>query len=69
MHWTDIFNDFLHRKTGIRIIILSYVIRAIALALRPASVNKDDLPHGEKFDLGEDELVAQASHTHTSPLS
>eukprot|EP00957_Ditylum_brightwellii_P099776 7600413-Ditylum_brightwellii.AAC.1 len=39
--------------------------RATALATRPASNHKDDLPHGEEFDSFEEELVAQASHTHT----
>eukprot|EP00957_Ditylum_brightwellii_P161776 12317172-Ditylum_brightwellii.AAC.1 len=39
-------------------------IMATALATRPASVHKDNLPHGEEFDSIEEELVAQASHMH-----
>eukprot|EP00957_Ditylum_brightwellii_P013731 1035200-Ditylum_brightwellii.AAC.1 len=38
--------------------------RATALALRPASVHRDHLPHGEEFNSIEEKLVAQASHTH-----
>eukprot|EP00957_Ditylum_brightwellii_P073680 5598712-Ditylum_brightwellii.AAC.1 len=64
MHWTDVFNDFLHRSIGVRTTPLSFVTRAKALATRPASDHKDDLPHGEEFDSIEVELVAQASHTH-----
>eukprot|EP00957_Ditylum_brightwellii_P196080 14939436-Ditylum_brightwellii.AAC.1 len=64
MQWTDVFDDFLHRKIGVRIIPLSYVKRATALASRPVSDHKDDLPHGGEFDSIEEELAAQASHTH-----
>eukprot|EP00957_Ditylum_brightwellii_P130375 9945114-Ditylum_brightwellii.AAC.1 len=64
MQWTDTFDDFLHRKIGVWTIPLSYVTRATALATRPASDHKDDLPHGDEFDSIEDELVAQASHMH-----
>eukprot|EP00957_Ditylum_brightwellii_P173070 13176130-Ditylum_brightwellii.AAC.1 len=57
MHWTDIFNDFLHIKIGVG--------RATVLTMRPASVHKDDLHHGEAFDLIKDEFIAQASHTYS----
>eukprot|EP00957_Ditylum_brightwellii_P039310 2973896-Ditylum_brightwellii.AAC.1 len=36
-----------------------------ALALRPASGNRENLPHGEEFTSIKEELVAQASHTHS----
>eukprot|EP00957_Ditylum_brightwellii_P132104 10071869-Ditylum_brightwellii.AAC.1 len=64
MQWVDVFDDFLHRKIGVKTIPLSYVTRATALASRTASDHKDDLPHGEEFDSIEEELTAQASHTH-----
>eukprot|EP00957_Ditylum_brightwellii_P189310 14409302-Ditylum_brightwellii.AAC.2 len=64
MHWTDVFNGFICRKIGVRTTPLSYLTRATALAMRPESVHKDDLPHGEEFGLIEEELVAQASHRH-----
>eukprot|EP00957_Ditylum_brightwellii_P095997 7314089-Ditylum_brightwellii.AAC.2 len=64
MQWTDVFNDFLHRKVGVRTIPFSYMTRAILLATRPSSDHKDDLPHLEEFDSIEEELVAQASHTY-----
>eukprot|EP00957_Ditylum_brightwellii_P172813 13155893-Ditylum_brightwellii.AAC.1 len=50
MQWVDIFDDFLNQKIGVRIIPLSYVTRATALASRPVSIHRDDLPHGEEFD-------------------
>eukprot|EP00957_Ditylum_brightwellii_P154297 11741726-Ditylum_brightwellii.AAC.1 len=34
------------------------------MASRPASDCKDDHPHGGEFDFIEEELVAQALHTH-----
>eukprot|EP00957_Ditylum_brightwellii_P035845 2716955-Ditylum_brightwellii.AAC.1 len=65
MQWTDVFDDSLHRKIGVRTIPLSYMTRATALASRPASDYKDNLPYGEEFDSIEEELVSQASHTHS----
>eukprot|EP00957_Ditylum_brightwellii_P196224 14951258-Ditylum_brightwellii.AAC.1 len=65
MHWTDVFDNFLLRKFSVRTIPLSYVTRVTALAMRPVSVHKTDLPQGEAYVLIEKELVAQASHTHT----
>eukprot|EP00957_Ditylum_brightwellii_P075759 5757806-Ditylum_brightwellii.AAC.1 len=38
--------------------------RETALASRPASVHSENFPHGEEFESIEEELVAQASHTH-----
>eukprot|EP00957_Ditylum_brightwellii_P005979 452825-Ditylum_brightwellii.AAC.2 len=58
MCWTDVLDDFLHRKIGGRNIPLSCMTRATALATRPASVHKDNLPHGEEFYFIEEELVA-----------
>eukprot|EP00957_Ditylum_brightwellii_P141791 10803300-Ditylum_brightwellii.AAC.1 len=64
MQWVDIFDDFLNWKIGVRTTPLSYVTRATALASGPASVHRENLPHGEEFDSIEEELVAQALHTH-----
>eukprot|EP00957_Ditylum_brightwellii_P024030 1811893-Ditylum_brightwellii.AAC.1 len=65
IHWTDVFDDFLVRKIGVRTIPLSYVTRLTALATRPMSVHKADLLQGEAYGSMEEELVAQSSHTHT----
>eukprot|EP00957_Ditylum_brightwellii_P090523 6893533-Ditylum_brightwellii.AAC.1 len=35
-----------------------------ALALRPASINRENLPHDEEFTSIGEELVAQALHMH-----
>eukprot|EP00957_Ditylum_brightwellii_P038179 2886498-Ditylum_brightwellii.AAC.2 len=64
MQWVDIFDDFLNQKIGVRINLLSYLTRATSLASRPASLYRDDLPHEEEFNSIEEELVAQALHTH-----
>eukprot|EP00957_Ditylum_brightwellii_P094447 7191471-Ditylum_brightwellii.AAC.1 len=64
MQWVDVFDDFLNQKIGVRTIPLSYVTRASALELGPVSVHRDNLPHGEEFNSIEEELEAQASHTH-----
>eukprot|EP00957_Ditylum_brightwellii_P139774 10651350-Ditylum_brightwellii.AAC.1 len=64
MGWVDVFDDCLNQKIGVRTISMSYVTRATVLASRPASIHRDDLPHGKEFNSIEEELVAQASHTH-----
>jgi hypothetical protein len=64
MQWVGVFDDFHNRKIGVRTFPLSYVTRETALASRPASVHRENLPHGEEFDSIEEELVAQASHMH-----
>eukprot|EP00957_Ditylum_brightwellii_P139258 10613349-Ditylum_brightwellii.AAC.1 len=58
MQWVDVFDYFLNWKVGVRTIPLSCVTRETALASRPVSVHRDDLPHGEEFDFIEEELVA-----------
>eukprot|EP00957_Ditylum_brightwellii_P183527 13979886-Ditylum_brightwellii.AAC.1 len=64
MRWVDVFDNFLSRKIGVCTTPLSYVTRKTALALRPAPVNRENLPQGEEFEFIEEELVAQASQTH-----
>eukprot|EP00957_Ditylum_brightwellii_P153880 11712866-Ditylum_brightwellii.AAC.1 len=64
MQSVDVFDDFLNRKIGVRTIHFSYMTRATALASRPPSDHKDDLLHGEEFYFIDEELVAQATHTH-----
>eukprot|EP00957_Ditylum_brightwellii_P011138 843944-Ditylum_brightwellii.AAC.1 len=56
MQWTDVFDDFLYRKIGVKTTSLSDMIRVTALASRPASHHKDDLRLGEEFDSIEEEL-------------
>eukprot|EP00957_Ditylum_brightwellii_P083615 6355991-Ditylum_brightwellii.AAC.1 len=64
MQWVDGFDDFLNRKIGVRTTPLSCVTRETALTSRPASANSENFPHCEEFGSIEEELVAQASHTH-----
>eukprot|EP00957_Ditylum_brightwellii_P184188 14029473-Ditylum_brightwellii.AAC.1 len=64
MRWVDVFDYFLSRKIGVCTIPLSHVTRETALALRPASVNRENFPQGEEFESIDEELVAQASHTY-----
>eukprot|EP00957_Ditylum_brightwellii_P042948 3252126-Ditylum_brightwellii.AAC.1 len=64
MRWVDVFDDFLSRKICVRTIPLSYVTWETALALRPASVNRENLPHCKEFISIDEELVPQALHTH-----
>eukprot|EP00957_Ditylum_brightwellii_P048289 3664713-Ditylum_brightwellii.AAC.1 len=64
MRWVDVFDDFLSRKIGVYTIPLSCATRETALASKPASVNRENLPQGEEFTSSEEELVAQASYTH-----
>eukprot|EP00957_Ditylum_brightwellii_P032613 2471806-Ditylum_brightwellii.AAC.1 len=45
LQWVDVFNDFLNRKVGVRTIPLFYVTKETSLALRPASVHSENLPH------------------------
>eukprot|EP00957_Ditylum_brightwellii_P111573 8510518-Ditylum_brightwellii.AAC.1 len=45
MRWLDVFDNFLNRKIGVRTTPLSYMMRETALASRPASVNRENLPH------------------------
>eukprot|EP00957_Ditylum_brightwellii_P143885 10964608-Ditylum_brightwellii.AAC.1 len=56
MRWVDVFDDFLSRKIGVRIIPLSYVMRETVLTSRPASVNRENLRQGEEFESIEEEL-------------
>eukprot|EP00957_Ditylum_brightwellii_P054570 4134737-Ditylum_brightwellii.AAC.1 len=64
MRWVDVFDDFLSMKIGAWTIPLSYMTRETALASRPASVNRENLPQDEEFAYIEEELVAQALHMH-----
>eukprot|EP00957_Ditylum_brightwellii_P145104 11051845-Ditylum_brightwellii.AAC.1 len=56
IQWTDVFDDFFHRKIGVSTIPLSYATRETALVSRPASDHEDDLHHGEEFDFIKEEL-------------
>eukprot|EP00957_Ditylum_brightwellii_P029839 2257462-Ditylum_brightwellii.AAC.1 len=64
MQWVDVFDDFINQKIGVRTTPLSYVTRETAMVSRPASVYRENLPHGEEFESIEEKLVAQALHTH-----
>eukprot|EP00957_Ditylum_brightwellii_P061032 4633119-Ditylum_brightwellii.AAC.1 len=65
MHWTDVFDDILWRKIGVKIIPMSCMTRVTALAIRPVSMHTDDLPQGEEYESIEEDLVAQVSLAHT----
>jgi hypothetical protein len=61
--WTEAFTDFLHRKIGVRMVPLAYVVREAVLppAPQPLATN---LPHSEQYGSVEGELIARASHAH-----
>ena len=65
IRWTKAFSDFLHRIIGIRKVPLAYVIRE-EVAVEPIANCRRmaNCPHSIKHGLIEEELIAQASHTH-----
>jgi hypothetical protein len=61
--WTEAFTDFLHRKIGVRMVPLAYVVRElIAVPAPPPLVN--DLPYSTLHGSVEGEMIARASHAH-----
>jgi hypothetical protein len=61
--WTEAFTDFLHRKIGVRMVPLAYVVREPVVALAPPPL-ATGLPHSEDHGSVEGEMIARASHTH-----
>jgi hypothetical protein len=61
--WTEAFTDFLHRKIGVRMIPLAYVVRALVVP-EPATALAMNLPYSVEHGSVEAEMIARASHTH-----
>jgi hypothetical protein len=61
--WTEAFTDFLHRKIGVRMVPLAYVVRElVAPGIPPGLAN--GLPHSAEHESVEGEMITSASHTH-----
>jgi hypothetical protein len=61
--WTEAFTDFLHRKIGVRMIPLAYVIRPLVVPTAPQPLAAN-LPYSLEHESVEGEMIARASHTH-----
>jgi hypothetical protein len=61
--WTEAFTDFLHRKIGVRMIPLAYVVRADIVPPPPAAL-ATNLPYSADHGSVEGEMIARASHNH-----
>jgi hypothetical protein len=61
--WTEAFTDFLHRKIGVRMVPLAYVVREVVIPLAPPPL-ATNLPYCEQHGSVEGELIARASHAH-----
>ena len=62
--WTEVFQDFLHRVIGARMIPLAYVVRIDPHVPGPAPTLAPNQPHSTEHGSVEGELIARASHTH-----
>ena len=62
--WTEAFTDFLHRKIGVRMVPLAYVVREVVDPPAPPPPLATNLPHSTEHGSVEGELIARASHTH-----
>jgi len=62
--WTEAFNDYLHRKIGVRCIPLAYVTRETVAVPADAPPLAPSMPHSTQFASVEGDLVARASHGH-----
>jgi hypothetical protein len=62
--WTEAFIDFLHRKIGVRMVPLAYVVRELVPVPAPPPLANDP-PYSTTHGSVEGELIARASHTHT----
>jgi hypothetical protein len=61
--WTEAFTDFLHRKIGVCMIPLAYVVRAVVVPPAPTALTTN-LPYSVEHGSVEGEMIARASHTH-----
>ena len=62
--WTEAFDDFLHRKIGVRTIPLAYVTRETVEVPAACPERAQNAPHTQTFGSVEADLVARASHDH-----
>jgi hypothetical protein len=61
--WTEAFTDFLHRKIGVRMIPLAYVVRADIVPPPPAAL-ATNFPYSADHGSVKGEMIARASHNH-----
>jgi hypothetical protein len=61
--WTEAFTDFLHRKIGVRMIPLAYVVRAVVVPPAPTAL-ATNLPYLVEHRSVEGEMIVRGSHTH-----
>jgi hypothetical protein len=61
--WTEAFTDFLHRKIGVRMVQLAYIIHEVVIPLAPLPL-ATNFPHSKQQGSVKGELIARASHTH-----
>jgi hypothetical protein len=61
--WTEAFTDFLHRKIGVQMIPLAYVVRVDIVPPPPAAL-ATNLPYSADHGSVEGEMIARASHNH-----
>jgi hypothetical protein len=61
--WTEAFTDFLHRKIGVRMVPLAYVVRELIPVPAPPPL-ANDLAYSILHGSVEGEMIARASHAH-----
>jgi hypothetical protein len=61
--WTEAFTDFLHRKIGVRMVPLAYVVREVVAPGAPPPLAAG-LPNSTEHGSVEGEMIARTSHTH-----
>jgi hypothetical protein len=61
--WTEAFTDFLHRKSGVRMTPLAYVVCANIVPPPPTAL-ATNLPYSADHGSAEGEMIARASHNH-----
>jgi hypothetical protein len=61
--WTEAFTDFLHRKIGVQMIPLAYVVR-VDIVPPPPTALATNLPYSADHGSVEGEMIARASHNH-----
>jgi hypothetical protein len=61
--WTEAFTDFLHRKIGVRMVPLAYIVRELVTPGVPPAL-ATGLPNSTEHGSVEGEMIARTSHTH-----
>jgi hypothetical protein len=61
--WTKAFTDFLHRKIGVQMIPLAYVVRAVVVPPAPTALAMN-LPYSVEHGSVKGEMIVRRLHTH-----